>query len=591
MDGKSYEYEGFRGGLNNYIFENQESFETLEWTQADALVFAELSYFPFEKLMERYPEWNWANIMIEDCMELVRKYWGSVQILWSDNKKSLYEMAGLLMKSKRFAKLKITDIQVAQSSLENTQFAGITVHIPAKEGEFVTVAFRGTNGSREGWMEDFMLAYSDETQAQRLSMEYLKQISQNYKTKAYVVGHSKGGNNAMYAFLAAPLEVQESVEYIYNFDGPGFRAEVLEEFSSSYSAMLSKLDCYVPQTSMIGLLLNDHANQIHVLSENSLILQHDAFSWKIEDGSFVRNKLGTDEVGQFVNGVFDDIVSGMTDNQREVLVQLFDTYGLFSFIAKDPRFIGRKNRVASGMTALYERRGELEGKSLSEVNEWCADVCVEAWNDYAKLQAGERETVKTALTVFSFSMTHRFLSAMDKMYQQTACKAEKCLQLIQTNICDYESWLKEHKLSAIILASAADVGQHIISLSKEWVHRFFIRADEWINGYTSDAYQENFLSVDTQTIEECANRLRRVQARIQLVDELVDRYCNQLEVYDISKILNVNLTGAQGIEWIKAQLGGKREDGRVENCICYLDIARSMLEDAEAKLCVKILEL
>lgn len=580
------------GGLNGYIAENNVGFETSGWTEIDALVFAELSYIPFEKLMEKYPDRDWTDISIKECMQLAQENWGEFQLLWSENKKSLYKMAGLLQESGRFSELRITDIRVVQSSAENTQFAGITIHIPQADGEYLTVAFRGTNGSREGWMEDFMLAYSDETHAQRLSVDYLTEISEAYGKPVYVAGHSKGGNNAMYSFLAASPEVQETVKHIYNFDGPGFRAAVLEKWSDAYPALLDKLDCYIPQTSMIGLLLNDHAVQTHVVSQNELILQHDAFSWKVDEQGFVRNALGTDGTGQFVNGVLDDVVAGMTDEQRETLVQLLDTYGVFSLIAKDPRFLGRQKRVASGVTALYDRREELRGKSWKEANEWCANVCEKAWSDYAKLQENKKDTIKTALTVCSFSLSHRALVAADAACGQFAQWADEQIQFMQTKCSDYEAWMKEHKLAAVCLYSVADVGKHIISTSKEWIHQFFVRTDERINGYTENACQGKALSVDTQVLEECVHRLRKVQNGIYYVDDLLNQCRSGLGQYDSAKIawksIDLDLVGAEGIRWLMDLVRQRREDVRVENCICYLNIAKSMLEDAETKLCVSI---
>lgn len=507
----------------------------MEFNEVDALVIAELSYLPLEEVDCSSLKENTLGEYMKEILNNCPK----AQILWSDNKKSLYEMAALIKDNPRFSTLHLSDIEVVQNSLENTQFAGITVHIPKQEKEQIVIAFRGTNGTREGWMEDFMLAYADETNAQRLSVQYLTKIEENYEGEILIVGHSKGGNNAMYSFLAASSPVQEKVLKIYNFDGPNFRAEVLEKFGDSYQTMLPKLTSYIPQSSVIGLLLFDHANIANVISDNKLILQHDAFSWRIEkDGNFLRNESSTDEVSQYVNHVLDDVVAGLNDHQRKMLVEIFDVYGIFSLIAQSPLWWKRKDLVASGLNDIIEYRKEFQEKSFKERIRFCSEICSRAWKNYGVLRKESKEIMSAVLTVTIFSLTHRFLE------------------------------LAQEKTENPFL---------------------FQYIDEKLNGYVSTAYQTESLSVDTEMLEENGNHLKRVQSKIAQLDRILDSYYSEMIQQKKLFFLGEKRLNYYGSFGLLEQFRKETED--LESCIFYLNIIASKLESAETQLCVKALAL
>ena len=60
------------------------------------------------------------------------------------------------------------------------------------------VAFRGTDGTVAGWKEDFNFSFMDETEGQRLAVQYLSGITAGGTGENLRVGgHSKGGNLAI----------------------------------------------------------------------------------------------------------------------------------------------------------------------------------------------------------------------------------------------------------------------------------------------------------------------------------------------------------------------------------------------------------
>ena len=101
-----------------------------------------------------------------------------------------------------------------------------------------------------------------------------------------VCGHSKGGNLAAYAATWAETGVQRRITDIYSLDGPGFLPEVFE--GDSYEQIRSRVHRILPYSSLVGMLLQNYEQYEVVKSSGIGILQHDAFTWQIEDGKFVK---------------------------------------------------------------------------------------------------------------------------------------------------------------------------------------------------------------------------------------------------------------------------------------------------------------
>lgn len=101
----------------------------------------------------------------------------------------------------------------------------------------------------------------------------------------YVGGHSKGGNLAVYAAMNCPAKVQERIIKIYSMDGPGFRPEVLEE--CNYDAVADRIVKILPHSSLVGMLFETSPNYQVVQSKSFGLLQHNPYTWLVEEDHFV----------------------------------------------------------------------------------------------------------------------------------------------------------------------------------------------------------------------------------------------------------------------------------------------------------------
>ena len=105
----------------------------------------------------------------------------------------------------------------------------------------------------------------------------------------YVGGHSKGGNLAMTASMCAKKHIKRKIVKIYNNDGPGFRLRQIN--SADYKNMLPKLRTFVPEESIVGLLLR-HPKDLKVIKSSGMgIFQHNANNWRCYGPIFIEGNL------------------------------------------------------------------------------------------------------------------------------------------------------------------------------------------------------------------------------------------------------------------------------------------------------------
>ena len=120
---------------------------------------------------------------------------------------------------------------------------------------------------------------------QEYSVKYVNMVTGWLHQPFYIGGHSKGGNLAVYSAMKCAPFVQKRIQKIYSLDGPGFRPEVLKE--CHYNAIEGKVVKLLPHSSMIGMIFERDIHYRVVESNSHGLLQHDPFSWLVEEDHFV----------------------------------------------------------------------------------------------------------------------------------------------------------------------------------------------------------------------------------------------------------------------------------------------------------------
>lgn len=199
------------------------------------------------------------------------------------------------------------------------QFAGALFLLDDGTG---VVAFRGTDATLVGWKEDFNMSFESPVPSQTEAVAFLEAAA---KRPLYLCGHSKGGNLAMYAASMCSPKTRERIRAVYSFDGPGLDARTLQ--AEGYRAIGGRICSYIPESSVIGLLMGYHEAYTVVASDSVSLWQHNPYYWHVRGPAFVTAS-DTTLSSRFANQTLHDFLDSCTPEQRRVLV---DT--LFSVLA------------------------------------------------------------------------------------------------------------------------------------------------------------------------------------------------------------------------------------------------------------------
>lgn len=301
-------------------------FEERGFNDVDALIFAVLSYVEWEGYVKDHaiPLKSAAQMFSksEDRINDYKRYAYSIEIP---------KLVEILNDAPRYNDVLIKKYKTVFDKQEEVQFAAVTFELP--DGTHV-ISYRGTDSSILGWREDFRMTYKEEIPAQRYALAYLKEVMPEKKKKGffsfhtpkesevYLVGHSKGGNLAMYSAIKA-TELQDQITRVYNFDGPGFLPSFYEQ--NEMSSILPKIKLYLPSSSIIGRLLEHKEEAVIIEGYESGLMQHSAFRWQVKADGFIKaEKLSkqSDDTIEYI----DHVLLAKTDAQKQMLIDaVFNT--------------------------------------------------------------------------------------------------------------------------------------------------------------------------------------------------------------------------------------------------------------------------
>ena len=276
----------------------------------DALIFSTLSYIDFKDIVPDNPV---QSISLE---EAAAELFSLAEPQDRVRVKKDLELLKAVADSPRFDNIKMTFYRSILIPEEDTQFAAVTIFL---EDGSAYIAFRGTDGTLTGWKEDFNMTFQSSIPAQRLALEYVQEFAAAHPIPIWMGGHSKGGNLAVYAAAKCGELLQKRIVEVYNQDGPGFSEDMMQD--PGYQNILPKLRSYVPQSSVIGMLLEHEEPYTIIKSSQIGIMQHDPYSWQVLGPDFLRvEELTADS--RFLDRTFKHWLSQMSNAERS---EFFDT--------------------------------------------------------------------------------------------------------------------------------------------------------------------------------------------------------------------------------------------------------------------------
>lgn len=274
-----------------------------EFNTVDALAVACICYLDFDGMSDG-KGWTMAEA---ERLELIREGTGG---FYPARRELFRRMAA----SKRFGDCRIRYFINLKDDELRMQFAALCLELT--DGT-TCVAFRGTDNTLTGWHENFDMAYLKAVPAQKAATRYLAKVAEIHDRPLRILGHSKGGNLAIYASSTADAETLEQIREIYCFDGPGLSDEMFA--SEGFAAIRSKLYCCFPQTGIIGRLMNYPENAEVIRSAADGIRQHDAFTWEITDTELAGVEK-PDPTSDLICETLHEWLDRSTDEQRAAFV-------------------------------------------------------------------------------------------------------------------------------------------------------------------------------------------------------------------------------------------------------------------------------
>ena len=282
----------------------------------DALIFSTLTYVGYGETAERPPE---TAASLRRCAE---EFFALENPESRVRSKKDMELLRCAAATARFGQCGLCLYRSVLLPEQETQFAAMTFLL---DDGSMFLAYRGTDNSLVGWKEDFNMTFQQTIPAQRLAQEYIREAALAHTAPMRVAGHSKGGNLAVFAAARCSPTVRKRILTVYNNDGPGFTKYMIGD--PGYNAIVPRIQTYIPQSSVIGMLLEHEEPFIVIRSKSVGIMQHDPYSWEVEGPHFLPVQEVT-ESSQFLDATIKNWFAGMTNRERNQLVEVL--YGLLT---------------------------------------------------------------------------------------------------------------------------------------------------------------------------------------------------------------------------------------------------------------------
>ncbi len=314
--------------MDYLVWRGDIGFESAPWNEVDALIMADLCYLDFHGIDD---ERGWT-LAEAKRLELLQ----ATKITNYEGRRDLYLA---MADTRRFENIRMHHFIALRDSEQELQFSATCYDMP--DGT-LCVGFRGTDGTLVGWREDFNMSWQSQVPAQEAALLYLEKAAEMDDRPIRLLGHSKGGNLAAYAAACCRPETQERLKAVYSFDGPGMDPEVFA--SEGYQRVVDRIHSFVPQTCIVGMMMEYHRKYTVVKSDASGFSQHDPLTWQVYGPCFVTadridenaemvsktlhgllEQTEREERGKMVNTLFNLLESSQASSLSEMKVEKLRT--------------------------------------------------------------------------------------------------------------------------------------------------------------------------------------------------------------------------------------------------------------------------
>ena len=359
------------GNIVDYVRTDFRSFAEHPFTAVDSLVLSELSYIRFPLVVPVFGVAKSVDTVPVGALLCAEDFPSMFSSASQQVNSARLDLLVAVAESPRFRGMRVGEYAQRDDQAREQQFAAVTfdmgdctgIRSTYGSGGLLYVAFRGTDGTLLGWKEDFNMAFRCPVPSQDAAADYVTSILDRSAgvpggeaPGIMIGGHSKGGNMAVYAAVHAAdrdlrlmqRRADESgdtqlpavtatandssrdehtasryaarIRRVFSHDGPGFPRRLQ---TAAFDAMASRVSKTVPESSVVGMLMDDHL-PYHVVKADAVgIMQHLGVSWQIQDGEFVTAP-GLSATARFVGSTVNAWMLGIDPADRKrVLDQLY----------------------------------------------------------------------------------------------------------------------------------------------------------------------------------------------------------------------------------------------------------------------------
>ena len=340
--------------IDYLVWRGELTFAASPWNAVDGLLMATLSYLNFHGHRDAR---GWT---MEEAKRL------DLVIPSPDASFTLRRDAFTGMAdSFRFGSCRMHHFIAISDEVSSMQFSAMCIDMP--DGT-MTVAFRGTDNTLIGWREDFDMAYRTWVPGQEAAGYYLSQAAAMTDRPLRLVGHSKGGNLAVYAAAVVHQSVQNRIESIWSYDGPGMNRQI--SATEGYQRIKGKIRSYIPQSSIIGLLMDYYTPYTVVHSTATGLSQHDPMTWQVYGPKFEEME-SIDRKAEIVCETFHEWLQNSTPEQRGAFV---DTLFKMADTTDATKMSDILNEKLRSIRKMYSGRKEVDPETRRVFNRLMAQA-------------------------------------------------------------------------------------------------------------------------------------------------------------------------------------------------------------------------
>jgi len=299
-----FDYLSWRGDLD---------FKAAPFNSVDNIILSQLSYFTLDGIVPS-PE-DKESVSIALAVRLFNEKSKEPGFKLTSQFKEDPDLIRALGASVRFGTCELFGFVNHVDTALEVQFSAFCI---STNDNHCFVVFRGTDSSLVGWKEDFNMCFMDVIPSQILAVEYLEKMAPMIKGNLRIGGHSKGGNLAIYASSHCGRKIQKRIKTVYSNDAPGFSMNEIQK--PGFIAIKEKIKSYVPQSSIIGMLMENGWKNNVIQSNGTGLMQHCLYLWEVS-----HNELSyADKItsgSRFISKIIHDWLYSHDNSQREYFIE------------------------------------------------------------------------------------------------------------------------------------------------------------------------------------------------------------------------------------------------------------------------------